>query len=248
MSGNWFDWRRQTVRRLMRQRSQERQRTEREETMRAAIVAACAVFGLLMALMIGLALSEASIGTQYAAHGESEGSSVVLSSEESPAGYVSAGQDGLTLADFTDMTALEQQVGAPCEARYGWPVENPTVAEAFDRPAAPWAAGHRGVDLQTTVQQTILAPKDGTISFAGRVGGKDVVSIRHRGGVTSTFEPAVTDLTVGATVSKGEEIGMVQGDSDHCEDSCLHWGLRRGAHDYLNPEAYAAAQKIVLKE
>mgnify|MGYP002228165365 CR=1 FL=1 len=69
-----------------------------------------------------------------------------------------------------------------------------TTVRAADQ---PWAPGHRGVDLVAEQGTVILSPQAGTVSFAGKVAGKDVVSVRHRGGVTSTFEPAVTESSVG---------------------------------------------------
>lgn len=194
--------------------------------------------GLSSALCAGLALTgwvEQSHGTELNGHpGRSEHSSP-------------AGASTLTIADFTDMKALEAQVNPQCEARYSWPVKEPQVEQEFDSPIAPWAPGHRGVDLMVAPGTEILAPQSGTISFAGTVAGKHVVSVRHRGGITSTFEPATTTLNVGATVTRGQHIGTIGGTSDHCEDRCLHWGLKRGTADYLSPQQYAGNRKIALK-
>lgn len=103
------------------------------------------------------------------------------------------------------------------------------------------------MDLVAEQGTVILSPQAGTVSSAGKVAGKDVVSVRHRGGVTSTFEPAVTELSVGDTISRRQPVGIVEGSSDHCEDRCLHWGLKRGTADYLDPQQYAGSRKIVLK-
>ena len=75
----------------------------------------------------------------------------------------------------------------------------------------------------------------------------DDPQVEQRGGVTSTFEPAVTELSVGDTISRRQPVGIVEGSSDHCEDRCLHWGLKRGTADYLDPQQYAGSRKIVLK-
>ncbi|MBT1165088.1 M23 family metallopeptidase [Bifidobacterium felsineum] len=233
--GYWFDWRRQSARRAARQREQERRQAEERQTWIDALVAAAVALGLLLSLLVGLLVSGS--GKDDSIH---VGDALVQ--------QLSADSAGLIPADFTDMSALERHVDSSCSARFDWPVSNVQINQSFDRPITPWAPGHRGVDLIAGSGETITAPHAGTISFAGRVGGKDVVSIRHRGGVTSTFEPATTDLTLGSAVSRGEIVGTVEGDSDHCESHCLHWGLKRGADDYLNPERYAASGKIVLKE
>ena len=123
-----------------------------------------------------------------------------------------------------------------------------TVEDFTDMSDLAWRNGnHRGVDLVAEQGTVILSPQAGTVSFAGKVAGKDVVSVRHRGGVTSTFEPAVTELSVGDTISRRQPVGIVEGSSDHCEDRCLHWGLKRGTADYLDPQQYAGSRKIVLK-
>lgn len=133
-----------------------------------------------------------------------------------------------------------------CRATLAWPVTMPYVTRAFDGPEQPWLPGHRGVDLQTATNDTILAPDDGTISFAGKVAGKSVVSINH-GNITSTLEPATTHLQTGAAVTRGQHIAQVTGESDHCGNTCLHWGVKQGTDQYLNPETLAAPRRITLK-
>ncbi|MCH9276953.1 M23 family metallopeptidase [Bifidobacterium amazonense] len=135
---------------------------------------------------------------------------------------------------------------AGCSADMVWPVRDVDVTAVFDGPAQPWMAGHRGVDLAAGAGTTLLAPADGVIAFAGKVGGKSVVSIRH-GPLTSTFEPAITDLRVGASVSRGEPFGQTGGASDHCDDSCVHWGVKRGSDDYEDPQTKTSARRIALK-
>lgn len=240
MNGYWFDWRKQSARRAALKRKRDREQDEQQQTIRDAWLAAATLIGLLLALLIGLSFEERSVNNA----GTDAGTAQDCASTQ----IAAHNQSGLTLADFTDMTALERQIGQLCAAKYDWPIGNAHVSQSFDRPVTPWAPGHRGVDLVANQGDAIAAPREGTISFAGRVGGKDVVSIRHSGGVTSTFEPAITDLVVGTAVSAGDLFGAVQGDSDHCADSCLHWGLKRGADDYLDPEAAIVQYKIVLKE
>lgn len=136
--------------------------------------------------------------------------------------------------------------GNDCRATLIWPVISPHVTSAFDRPEQPWLPGHRGVDLQATTNDTILAPDDGIISFAGTVAGKSVVSINH-GNITSTFEPATTHLKAGAPVTRGQHIAQINGGSDHCGNTCLHWGVKQGTDTYLDPETLTTPQRIALK-
>ena len=223
----WINRYREAARRAARRR-QEREQREQRQRLQALMVASVMLFGLLVALVCGLAITrESTLTTQRLVH--------------------VSGQSAISFADFTDMTALAERTGSSCEARYDWPVGKPHVEQNFDRPLNQWSAGHRGVDLAAEPGTVLLAPQDGVVSFVGEVAGKNVLSVRHRDGITSTFEPATTDLRAGDAVSRGQPIGTVGGVSDHCDEQCVHWGLKRGAHDYLDPQSYAGNRIIVLK-
>ncbi len=132
-----------------------------------------------------------------------------------------------------------------CPIRFLWPVKNPEVVRGFDKLEHNWDAGHRGVDLRTETHDELIAPADGVIAFAGIVAGKSVVTIRH-GPLTSTFEPAVSNRAVGASVSRGDVFAQVQGASDHCSSECVHWGLKRGKGQYVDPAAMVRGRRIGL--
>ncbi|WP_240542003.1 M23 family metallopeptidase [Bifidobacterium sp. CP2] len=133
-----------------------------------------------------------------------------------------------------------------CVAAMTWPLDEARVARGFDGPEQPWMAGHRGVDLEAGAGERILSPADGVVSFAGDVAGKQVVSIRHDG-LVSSFEPAVTDLGAGAAVTRGAPFAQVADRSDHCDGVCLHWGVRRGGERYIDPEGMTTPRRIALK-
>lgn len=133
-----------------------------------------------------------------------------------------------------------------CTPSLTWPLDDPAIADPFDAPPQPWLAGHRGIDLAASPGTPIASPAAGTVAYAGLVAGKQVVSIRH-GERTSTFEPAVTDLAVGAAVTRGQLVASVAHSGDHCHGECLHWGVKTGERDYLDPAALAGAHRIVLK-
>ena len=140
-----------------------------------------------------------------------------------------------------------QQTNAACRAALAWPVAEPvSVTRSFDGPAQPWLPGHRGIDVRASPGEQLLAPGDGVISFAGVVAGKQVVSIRCRK-LTLTFEPAVTNLGVGAQVKRGEPFATVGEKSDHCDGSCVHWGVKRDKKSYLNPQDLVSLRRIALK-
>jgi murein DD-endopeptidase MepM/ murein hydrolase activator NlpD len=114
----------------------------------------------------------------------------------------------------------------------GWPLRGtPVVQREFAPPALAWASGHRGIDLVAKPGEEILAAASGTVTFAGSIAGKPVVSIDH-GAVRTTYEPVITTLRVGERVALGQVIGVL-GTGGHCR-GCLHWGLREGKA-YIDP-------------
>lgn len=137
-----------------------------------------------------------------------------------------------------------------CTVALSWPLGDgstaPVVVRAFDAPERPWLAGHRGVDLAASVGEEVRAPADGVVSFAGLVAGKQVVSLRH-GARLTTYEPAVSAMAVGAPVARGQPFATVGDSGDHCDGSCLHWGVREGEREYRDPSALAGVHRVRLK-
>ncbi|MBT2530664.1 M23 family metallopeptidase [Arthrobacter sp. ISL-48] len=116
-----------------------------------------------------------------------------------------------------------------------WPVSpKPAVVRSFDPPDKPWMSGHRGVDLRASHDGVpVTSPEAGTVSFAGVVVDRPVITIDHGNGLRSSFEPVESPLTAGDMVAKGDTIGTLL--PGHCETvTCVHWGVRRG-DDYVNP-------------
>jgi murein DD-endopeptidase MepM/ murein hydrolase activator NlpD len=110
-----------------------------------------------------------------------------------------------------------------------------TVTRAFERLPHPYAAGHRGVDLQGVPFGPVLAAGDGTVVFAGMVAGRPVVSIDHADGLRTTYEPVEPSVAAGLQVRRGSPIGTLAIGHAGCPvQACLHWGLRRGV-TYLDP-------------
>ncbi|MBL1068367.1 murein hydrolase activator EnvC [Streptomyces sp. 7-21] len=126
-----------------------------------------------------------------------------------------------------------------------WPVAGsgggrPLVARGFEAPAAPWAAGHRGVDLAAARGAPVRAVAAGTVVFAGEVAGRGVVSVELPGTgeppLRVTYEPVLPQVTEGERVRAGQRLGTLGPDAYHCPVPCLHLGLRRGEgyHDPLS--------------
>jgi murein DD-endopeptidase MepM/ murein hydrolase activator NlpD len=135
---------------------------------------------------------------------------------------------------------------APPVARYSWPVDAPHVVRRFEPPPRPWLAGHRGVDLAAPPGSVVYAAGAGTVSFAGVVAGRGVLSVAHPGGLRTTYEPVDSDVHAGDAVVAGEAIGTLVAGHPGCPAAaCLHWGLRRG-EEYLDPLVLVGLGRVRL--
>ncbi|MFJ8662774.1 M23 family metallopeptidase [Streptomyces sp. NPDC093795] len=120
-----------------------------------------------------------------------------------------------------------------------WPVgpPPPEILRGWQPPAGPYAPGHRGVDLAAPPGTEVLAPAAGTVTFAGPVGGRGVLTLTLPGTgappLRTTFSPVTPLVPKGIQVTAGTPIARVT-PGPHCPESCLHWGLLRG-DTYLNP-------------
>ena len=133
---------------------------------------------------------------------------------------------------------------APSPTRFTWPLPPPhPVVRAFEAPATPFGPGHRGVDLSAAAGAPVLAAADGVVVYAGAVAARTLVSLQHRGGLRTTYEPVTPLVTAGRPIRRGEVLGHLQ--EGHCPSPCLHWGARRG-HEYLDPLRLVSAGRVRL--
>jgi murein DD-endopeptidase MepM/ murein hydrolase activator NlpD len=116
--------------------------------------------------------------------------------------------------------------GVTRSGAFDWPLSpRPAVQRRFEQPRSQWSAGHRGVDLRTIVGQRVLSAGDGVVAFSGKVAGRGVITVRHSGGLRTTYEPVEERLASGARVRRGTRIGVLAPTAGHCVPlSCLHWG------------------------
>ncbi|MBD0711324.1 MULTISPECIES: M23 family metallopeptidase [unclassified Streptomyces] len=120
-----------------------------------------------------------------------------------------------------------------------WPVgpPPPPVVRSWKPPPGPYAPGHRGIDLGAPPGTPVLAPTTGTVTFAGPVGGRGVLTLTLPDTGTpplrTTFTPVTPLVKTGTQVPPGTPIATVN-PGPHCPENCLHWGLLKG-RQYLNP-------------
>ncbi|MBS7071935.1 MAG: M23 family metallopeptidase [Actinomyces sp.] len=130
--------------------------------------------------------------------------------------------------------ATPSGVATPHRERWQWPTGEPVpVVEGFAPPAHDWLPGRRGVTLQYPAPSPVYACASGTVTTAGPVAGRGVISIRHDVGgrvIWSTYLPVTPSVAVGDRVEKGDVIGVVEGDSP-----TLHWGAKTGRRTYIDP-------------
>ncbi|WP_344790420.1 M23 family metallopeptidase [Gryllotalpicola daejeonensis] len=129
---------------------------------------------------------------------------------------------------------------APADApRWRWPTSPPgPVVQPFEAPPGPYAAGHRGIDLAASPGEPVLAPADATIHFAGVVVDRPVVTLAVGDSVLVSFEPVATAASTGSELHAGEAFGTVA-HGGHCDDRCIHVGVRVDG-EYVSPLLFYA--------
>ena len=120
---------------------------------------------------------------------------------------------------------------------WAWPVVGPII-RGFDPPTDPYGSGHRGIDIGTDLSTVIVAPDDGVVTFAGKVGGRLFLTIDHGGGLSSTCSWLHSVLVhKGDRVVRGQPVGLTGW--GHPDESVphLHFGVRLNG-TYVDPLAY----------
>jgi murein DD-endopeptidase MepM/ murein hydrolase activator NlpD len=95
--------------------------------------------------------------------------------------------------------------------------------------------GHWGVDVDVAEGEVVVAPLDGTVSFAGEVAGVRSVTVRSGQYRVSLSYLASVDIGVGAVVRRGDPLGTAGHAHGHAG---LHLGLRHGDR-YVDPVLFS---------
>jgi murein DD-endopeptidase MepM/ murein hydrolase activator NlpD len=148
----------------------------------------------------------------------------------------------------TGMTpAFAHDIDGPADPAYGtyaWPVRGPVI-RGFEPPHDPYGSGHRGIDIAAPFGSDLVASQDGTVAFAGFVGGDLFISIDHPDGVRTTYSwlSAVT-VNEGEAVARGEVIGQTGRGHPDVETPHLHFGAKVGS-SYIDPMLLLEAGSVV---
>jgi murein DD-endopeptidase MepM/ murein hydrolase activator NlpD len=118
-----------------------------------------------------------------------------------------------------------------------WPVVGPVI-QTFDPPDTPYGSGHRGIDIAASVGTTVVAPADGTVTFAGPVGGYLFVTIDHGGGLSSTYSWLSAKLVrKGDRVLQGQPLALTGWGHPGAPIPHLHLGVKLDGA-YVDPLSY----------
>ena len=107
------------------------------------------------------------------------------------------------------------------------PPVDATVIDGFRLPAGEYGPGNRGLEYATTPGTSVRAVGAGVVTFAGPVGGRLAVSVRHADGrVSSLTGLTVVRVAVGELVARGQSLGVA--------GSRTHLGIREDGR-YVDP-------------
>ena len=110
----------------------------------------------------------------------------------------------------------------------------------YEAPMTEYGAGHRGIDLPAVLGDQVVSPASGQVTFSGKVGYRNVISVGFGNSLTASLEPVCSDLVQGSSVLIGEVIGSVcEPDPEylwHCSQTCMHFGTR-SEDGYFSPLA-----------
>lgn len=111
------------------------------------------------------------------------------------------------------------------------------VVDAFRPPSTFAGSGNRGLEYDTVAGQAVVASAEGTVVFAGQVGGSNHVTVRHSDGLRTSYSQLdQIFVRMGDTVAAQQQLGAATVD--------FHFGVRVG-ETYLDPAALFGASAAV---
>lgn len=192
----------------------------------AAAVPAPAPAEAARTLALPTAVADAA-PTQYS-DAVASGSLTATAPVQPPASGTEAASEFLPTGDVAELSSgwAQPAPGAPITSPFGYRV-HPTLG---------YNKMHDGVDFGAACGTTVHAAQAGTVIEAGwnDVSGKRVKILHADGSITDYFHLSAISVNKGDTVTKGQEVGKV-GSTGRSTGCHLHFGLEKGAGNYVNP-------------
>jgi len=132
----------------------------------------------------------------------------------------------------------------PPTGSWRWPILGP-VLRGFEPPPTPFSAGHRGIDIGAPFGTPVHAPANGTVTFAGPVGGLLFVTVDVGDGYLATSSYLARILVKrGQSVVAGDVIALSGRGHPEIDQPQLHFGVRLHG-TYVDPMPLLAPQSVV---
>ena len=142
------------------------------------------------------------------------------------------------------VSAPARATTSPPAGRWQWPILG-EVIRGFEPPPTPFSSGHRGIDVAAPFGTPVRAPANGTVTFAGPVGGSLFVTIDVGDGylATSSFLSQVL-VKRGQHVAAGDVVALSGRGHPDEDPTHLHFGVRLHGN-YVDPIPLLLPQDVV---
>ncbi|NOX29786.1 MAG: peptidoglycan DD-metalloendopeptidase family protein [Actinobacteria bacterium] len=155
-------------------------------------------------------------------------STAPTTTEAPDSGAADPDADGDSTNTGTTTTTAPEVVISAEDADLIWPTIG-SVTSPFGTRVHPITGSsrfHAGIDIATSSGSAIWSAQDGTVLFSGRMRGYgEVVIIDHGGFVTLYAHMSLRQITEGARVGQGQQIGLV-GSTGNSTGPHLHFEIR----------------------
>lgn len=119
---------------------------------------------------------------------------------------------------------------------FAWPADGKLTSKFGRR----WGKMHKGIDIAGPVGTPIRAAADGVVVVAGWHSGGygNLVEVRHSDGTITRYgHNSRVSVTLGQVVRQGQQVSEM-GSTGHSTGSHLHFEIRPGGADAVNPIAH----------
>jgi murein DD-endopeptidase MepM/ murein hydrolase activator NlpD len=116
--------------------------------------------------------------------------------------------------------------GAAVVEQWSPPVDGPVV-RGYEPPDRPFGPRHLGLDYAAPPGTPVKAAGDGVVVFAGQVGRGRSVALQHPGSRRTTYAYLRRlDVRLGATVRRGQVLGLSGSSGPRHDPGVVHFGYR----------------------